>query len=99
MSLDKYRYNVRTTEIDYYQDTVNNEIYGMFAFNDLNIVQGMPQSCFYEDKGTKFKIYYKLYQYDSDLDNKLKNRNFTPDDIWKVDIAFKILSSIKKLHD
>lgn len=89
--------NVQKRGMEY--TLTNHELAGMLTFDDLNIVQTYPQGCFIRDNGLKYEVWVKLVQYQGSFDDLLKDYNLRNNNIWKIDQIFKIISSVKKLHD
>lgn len=82
------------------KDLTNHELAGMLGFDDLNVVKTVPQGCYVKNNYSSYTVWVKLIQYDSDLD-KLVHKHYkkVQEDIWKLDIMFKIASALKKFHD
>lgn len=81
------------------KDLTNHELAGMLGFDDLDITKTVPQGCWIQSNYSNYTVWVKLIQYDSDLDKLRKKLNSNSNEMWKLDMLFKIAASIKKLHD
>lgn len=81
---------------------MKNEINNMILFSEqFDFVRVQEQGCYFEESWDKITLNLMMDQYTSDLANAVKGnpKSGALYGIWVADLFFKIVSSVKKIHN
>lgn len=78
-----------------YKD-MNREISSLLLFDDINITQVFDKGCWTYYKDGKWVVQLKLLKYQNSLEEYLDKKTIS--DVEKIDLVFKILTPIVKMH-
>lgn len=81
---------------------LNNELKVMIAYNtEYDFTQLHPDNCWYKynNRMYNYEVKAKMDRMASDMKAALKRSSLKSRSIWKIDMMFKVLISLKKLHD
>lgn len=87
---------VKPDKIKSFKKLMNREIANLLTFEDVNISKVYSQGCWTSLSSFRWIIQLKLWRYSLDMNEYFKTTRGT---VTKIDIIFKLLSSVDKLHN